>query len=95
VCALTNDEIALLKQVRGGYLHIKDPATRIRDPIVIDLQEKDIIEDTTREDINRDINIKEVIAHLKRKNLYFSVDKYKLGEDTSDKQERLKNMLRL
>ena len=59
------------------------------------MQEKDIIEDTIREDINKDINIKEVIAYLKRKNLYFSVDKYKLGKDTSNKQERLKNILRL
>ena len=59
------------------------------------MQEKDITEDTTREDINRDINIKEVIAHLKKKNPYFSVDEYKLGKDTSNKQERLKNILRL
>jgi hypothetical protein len=95
VCALTNNEIALLRQVRGGHLYIKDPAIRIRDLIVIDLQEKDIIEDTTREDINGDINIKEVIAYLKRKNLCFSVDKYELGKDTSNKQERLKNILRL
>jgi hypothetical protein len=59
------------------------------------LQEKDIIEDTTREDINKDINIKEVIAYLKKKNPYFSVDKYKLKKDISDKQKRLKNILRL
>jgi hypothetical protein len=59
------------------------------------LQEKDITEDIIREDIDKDINIKEVIAYLKRKNPYFSVDEYKLREDTSNKQERLKNMLRL
>jgi hypothetical protein len=59
------------------------------------LQEKDIIEDITREDINRDINIKEVIAYLKRKNLYFLVDEYKLKENISNKQERLKNILHL
>jgi hypothetical protein len=59
------------------------------------LQEKDIIEDIIREDINRNINIKEVIIYLKKKNPYFSVNKYKLKEDISDKQERLKNILRL
>ena len=59
------------------------------------MQEKDIIEDITREDINRDINIKEVIAYLKRKNLYFLVDEYKLKENISNKQERLKNILHL
>jgi hypothetical protein len=59
------------------------------------LQEKDIRKDTIREDINKDINIEEVIAYLKRKNLYFSIDKCKLGEDSSNKQERLKNTLHL
>jgi hypothetical protein len=57
------------------------------------LQEKDIGKDIIREDIDKDINIKEVIAYLKKKNLYFFIDKCKLGEDSSNKQERLKNIL--
>jgi hypothetical protein len=59
------------------------------------LQEKDIRKDTIREDIDKDINIKEVIAYLKRKNLYFFIDKCKLGKDSNNKQERLKNILHL
>jgi hypothetical protein len=59
------------------------------------LQEKDIIKNIIKEDINKNINIKEVITYLKKKNLYFSVNKYKLGKDISDKQERLKNILHL
>jgi Tfp pilus assembly ATPase PilU len=63
--------------------------------MVIDLQEKDMGKDTTREDIDRDINIEEVVAYLKRKNPCFSIDECELGEDSSNKQERLKNTLRL
>jgi hypothetical protein len=59
------------------------------------LQEKDIRKDIIREDINKDINIEEVIAYLKKKNLYFSINKCKLGEDSSNKQKRLKNILHL
>lgn len=76
-------------------MHIKNLATIARDFIVIDLQEKAIIEDIIREDTNKDINIKEVITYLKRKNLYFLIDKYKLRENSSNKQERLKNILHL
>jgi hypothetical protein len=57
------------------------------------LQEKDIGKDIIREDIDKDINIKEVIAYLKKKNLCFFIDKCKLGEDSNNKQERLKNIL--
>ena len=59
------------------------------------MQKKDIKEDTTREDISKDINIGEVIAYLKRKNLHFSINEYKLGEDNNNKQERLINILYL
>jgi hypothetical protein len=59
------------------------------------LQEKDIRKDIIREDINKDINIEEVIAYLKRKNLYFFINKCELGEDSGNKQERLKNTLYL
>lgn len=50
-------------------------------------------EDTIRENIDKDINIEEVIAYLKRKNLHFFIDEYELGEDGGNKQERLINML--
>jgi hypothetical protein len=76
-------------------LHIKNLAIIAKDFIIIDLQEKAIIKDITREDTNKDINIEEVITYLKKKNLYFSIDKYKLRENSSDKQERLKNILHL
>jgi hypothetical protein len=53
------------------------------------LKEKDII----RKDIDKDINIEEVVAYLKKKNLYFFIDKCKLGKDSNNKQEKLKNIL--
>jgi hypothetical protein len=59
------------------------------------LQEKDIKKDIIREDINKDINIEEVIAYLKKKNLYFSINECKLEKDNNNKQKRLKNILRL
>jgi hypothetical protein len=59
------------------------------------LQEKDIRKDIIREDINKDINIEEVITYLKKKNLYFFIDKCKLGKDSNNKQKKLKNILRL
>jgi hypothetical protein len=59
------------------------------------LQEKDIRKDIIREDINKDINIEEVVAYLKKKNPCFSIEKCKLGKDSNNKQEKLKNILRL
>ena len=59
------------------------------------MHQQDIRKDIIREDINKDINIEEVVTYLKKKNLYFFINKYKLGKDSNNKQERLKNILRL
>jgi len=53
-------------------LHIKNLIIVARDFIVINLQGKAIIEDIIKEDINKDINIKEVVIYLKKKRTYIS-----------------------